>query len=64
MCSVNFTFFLLDAAQSNALKTYNHLLEAVFHHAEKWEVSDIKETGILLRCYDTKLTTISLLLCR
>ncbi|XP_065906128.1 nipped-B-like protein [Dysidea avara] len=33
-----------DAAQSNALKAYNHLLEAVFQHAEKWEISDIKES--------------------
>ena len=27
------------------MKTYNHLLEAVFQHAEKWEISDIKESG-------------------
>lgn len=43
------------------MKTYNRLLEAVFQHAEKWEASDIKETGascvhIITTKYDTIYT--------
>ena len=35
----------VDVALSNTIKRFNYVLETVFQHAEKWETTDIKESG-------------------